>query len=175
MIIIQRTGITKNNDRLANVNNEVKYASHSNQLNYNLYTPVPIDISYEVTIISKRQGDIDKALGNFIPFFNKDAFIRYPHPKFEGLFMKCQVIMDDTISEEKPEELDAYDYDIVTCKCSFIFKTYIFCGNDISPQGGKYVKHQISVIAPGEPGNDTSDYISVITDTEYNGFIPAIR
>ena len=29
MIIIQRTGITKNNDRLTNINNEVKYATHS--------------------------------------------------------------------------------------------------------------------------------------------------
>jgi hypothetical protein len=46
MIIIQRTGITKNNDRLTNVNNEVKYSSHSQITNYNLYTPVPIDITY---------------------------------------------------------------------------------------------------------------------------------
>lgn len=46
MIIIQRTGITKNNDRLTNINNEVKYATHSGRLNYNLYTPVPIDITF---------------------------------------------------------------------------------------------------------------------------------
>ena len=174
MIIIQRTGITKNNDRLANVNNEVKYATHSSSLNYNLYTPVPIDISYDVSIVSKRQGDIDRALGNFIPFFNKDAFVRYKHPKFEGLFMKCQVIMDDNISEEHPEEFDAFDYDVITCKCSFTFKTYIFCGND-QVRGEKYIRHQLSVIPPGEPGNDTSDYISVVTDTEYDGFIPTIR
>lgn len=29
MIIIQRTGITKNNDRLTNINNEVKHSSSS--------------------------------------------------------------------------------------------------------------------------------------------------
>ena len=54
MIIVQRTGITKNDDRLTNVNNEVKYATRNNVFNYNLYTPVPRDISYSVTVASKR-------------------------------------------------------------------------------------------------------------------------
>jgi hypothetical protein len=66
----------KNNDRLANINNEVKYSTHSSRLDYNLYTPVPIDISYEVTIISKYQEHIDRAISNFIPFFNKDLYVR---------------------------------------------------------------------------------------------------
>jgi hypothetical protein len=76
LIVIHRTGLVKNNDRLANINNEVKYSTHSSRLDYNLYTPVPIDISYEVTIISKYQEHIDRAISNFIPFFNKDLYVR---------------------------------------------------------------------------------------------------
>jgi hypothetical protein len=76
LIIIQRTGVTKNNDRLSNINNEVKYSTHSSRLDYNLYTPVPIDITYEVSIISKYQEHIDRAISNFIPFFNKDLYVR---------------------------------------------------------------------------------------------------
>jgi hypothetical protein len=174
MIIIQRTGITKNNDRLTNVNNEVKYASHSGRLNYNLYTPVPIDISFQVTIVSKRQGDIDKALSNFIPFFNKDAFVRYKHPKFDGLFMKCQVIMDDTITEEHPESLDALDYDVVTCTCNFTFKTWIFCGNDVVSSADNRIRHIVSVYTDVDE-DGLSNEVSVVTDTEYIGFIPSIR
>lgn len=167
MIIIQRTGITKNNDRLANINNEVKYAAHSKQLNYNLYTPVPIDIAFQVTIVSKRQGDIDRALSNFLPFFNKDAFIRYKHPKFDGLFMKCQVIMEDSITEEHPDSFDAATDDLVACTCTFVFKTWIFCGNDVISSKGNYVRHKISV--------DLSTHTSSVVDTEYNGFVPIIR
>ena len=182
MIIIQRTGITKNNDRLTNVNNEVKYAPHSKMLNFrnfpqilNLYTPVPIDITYQVTIVSKRQGDIDRAISNFIPFFNKDAFVRYNHPKFEGLFLKCQVIMDDNIQEEHPDALDSSEDDIVTCTVNFTYKTWIFCGNDVMSGEGNYVVHKISTILSVDPETDTSTYVSVITDTEYNGFVPQIR
>ena len=184
MIIIQRTGITKNNDRLTNVNNEVKYASHSGKLNYNLYTPVPIDITFQVTIVSKRQGDIDKALSNFIPFFNKDAFVRYQHPKFKGLFMKCQVIMDDSITEEHPEQLDALEDDIVTCTCSFTFKTWIFCGNDKAYEND--VKHRLSVYNCDHWQDCycsacclqefcVSGEVSSVTETEYIGFLPSVR
>lgn len=129
MIIIQRTGITKNNDRLANVNNEVKYATHSSRLDYNLYTPVPVDITYEVTIVSKYQEHIDRAISNFIPFFNKDLYVRCQHPKFEGLFFTNQVVMDDNIQEEHPDEIDPSADDIVSATCTFTFKTYMFCGN----------------------------------------------
>lgn len=125
--------------------------------------------------MSKRQGDIDKALSNFIPFFNKDAFVRYQHPKFEKLFMKCQVIMDDTITEEHPEQLDALDYDVVTCTCNFVFKTWIFCGNDKSAgKNGERIHHIISTYVDPD-GDGISDVISVITDTEYDGFLPTIR
>lgn len=167
MIIIQRTGITKNNDRLTNVNNEVKYSSHSQITNYNLYTPVPIDITYQVSIISKRQGDIDKALSNFIPFFNKDAFVRFKHPKFDEMFMKCQVIMDDTITEEHPDTIDFTEDDVVVCNCNFTFKTWIFCGNDVASGNGNYIQHKISV--------DTETNMSSVIDTEYNGFVPTVK
>lgn len=62
LIIITRTGLTKNNDRLANLNNEVKYAQSAKKRNYNLYTPVPIDINYQVSIVSKYQEYNDRVI-----------------------------------------------------------------------------------------------------------------
>ena len=128
MIIVQRTGITKNNERLANMNNEVKYAPHSKMRSYDLYTPVPVDISYQVTIVSKYQEHIDRAVSNFIPFFNKDLFVRCEHPKFEGLYFTNQVIMEDSMTEEHPDEIDPSADDIVQMTVNFIYKTYIFSG-----------------------------------------------
>ena len=132
LIVIQRTGLVKNNERLANINNEIKYATHSSRLDYNLYTPVPIDISYEVSIISKYQEHIDRAISNFIPFFNKDLYVRCQHPKIKELFFTNQVVMEDTIQEERPSELDYTSDDLVQATCNFTFKTYMFCGNKIT-------------------------------------------
>lgn len=54
MIAINRTGITRNPERLNNLHNEVKYQETSTRRNYNLYTPVPIDINYDVIVLSKN-------------------------------------------------------------------------------------------------------------------------
>ena len=130
LISIQRTGLTKNNERLTNVNNEIKYRTHSKALpDYNLFTPVPVDISYQVTIISKYQEHIDKAISNLLPFFNKDLFVRCEHPKFEGISYTNQIIMDDTITEEAPGEFDNSQDDIRTCVLNFTMKTFLFCDN----------------------------------------------
>ena len=128
MIIIQRTGIQKNNDRLANMNNEVKYAPHSKMRSYDLYTPVPVDISYQVTIVSKYQEHIDRAVSNFIPFFNKDLFVRCEHPKFEGLYFTNQVIMEDSLQEDHPDEIDSSADDVIEMTVNFTYKTFIFSG-----------------------------------------------
>lgn len=132
LIIIERTGIVKNNDRLANINNEVKYSTHSSRFDYNLYTPIPIDITYEVTIVSKYQEHIDRAISNFIPFFNKDLYVRCQHPKFNNLCFTNQVVMEDSIQEEHNSEIDPTADDIIQTVCTFTFKTYMFCGNRVT-------------------------------------------
>lgn len=73
---------------------------------------MPVDISYDVMIVSKFPGDIDKILSNFICFFNNDLFVSSIHPKYDGLVLNNQVIMEDTISEELPEELAPEQDDI---------------------------------------------------------------
>lgn len=142
MIIIERNGITKNDERLANVNNEVKYAQTAGRFNYNIYTPVPIDISYTVTIVSKYQDQVDRAVSNFIPFFNKDLYVRCQHPKFEGIEFTNQVIMDNSINEEVLSEIDSSQDDIKIATIGFTYKTYMFCGSEQSK-----IKHsQTSVV-----------------------------
>ena len=167
LIIIQRTGVTKNNDRLSNINNEVKYSTHSSRLDYNLYTPVPIDITYEVSIISKYQEHIDRAISNFIPFFNKDLYVRCQHPKIQGLFFTNQVVMDDNIQEERPAEIDATTDDLIQATCTFTFKTYMFCGTKIA-----------GITSNSGTGSGTgsgSDDNSNLSSDNTNQFIPQIN
>lgn len=160
MIIIQRTGINKNTERLANLHNEIKRSIHSSRIIYDLLTPVPIDISYSVTIVSKYPLDIDMILSNFIPFFNGDLFVTYEHPKFTNLKYNSQVVMDSSISEEHPDELDPAADDIITATCSFIFKTCIFAGVD---------KRTAGVFPP-----DTSSIVGPSGEISSPGFIPII-
>ena len=128
MITINRTGYTRNGDRLNNLHNEVKYEITSKNRSYDLLTPVPIDISYEVTIIAKYPSDIDQIASNFMVFFNSDAYVQCMHPKYEGIVLNNQVIMDDSVSEEHPVELESTTDDFITSTFTFKFKTYLFGG-----------------------------------------------
>lgn len=82
LIAISRTGYSRNGDRLNNLNNEVKYELASYYRKYHLMAPVPVDISYDVTIIAKYPADIDKIASNFMVFFNSDIYVSCEHPKY---------------------------------------------------------------------------------------------
>ena len=77
-------------------------------------TPVPVDISYDVTIMAKYPSDIDKIASNFMVFFNSDIYVSCEHPKYEGVKLNNQVIMSDSVSEEHPDELDSGTDDLIT-------------------------------------------------------------
>jgi hypothetical protein len=102
------------------------------------------------------------------------VFVRCKHPKFSELFLKSQVIMDDTISEDHPDTFDETEDDVTSVTCSFLYKTWIFCGNDVVSSEDNYVKHTISCGLSCD-GRDHYVEISNVIETEYNGFIPAIR
>ena len=128
-IVINRTGYSRNSDRLNNMHNEVKYEMTSSYRKYDLLTPVPIDISYDVSIIAKYPSDIDQIASNFMIFFNSDIYVSMEHPKYEGIILNNQIIMSDSVSEEHPDELDGSTDDFITTTFQFTFKTYLFGGN----------------------------------------------
>lgn len=192
---ITRTGISKNTERLANLNNEVKYSSSSKNRSYDLYTPVPIDITYQVTIVTKFPGDVDRILSNFIPFFNKDLFVQAQHPKFDNITLMSQVVMEDSISEERPDELDPTQDDFQVVTCNFLFKTYVFCGNykagetrqkmisyvstyistGISTEISTDISTGISTEISAEVSAEVSSEVSTVIDVIYDGFTPMIQ
>lgn len=47
-------------------------------------------------------------------FFNSDLFVSCEHPKYEGIKMNCQVVMQDSVSEEHPDDLSPETDDFVT-------------------------------------------------------------
>ena len=128
MIIINRGGYSKDPGRLNNLHNEVKYEITSKNRVYDLMTPVPINISYEVTVVSKYPSDIDQIASNFMVFFNSSLYVSCVHPKYEGIKMNNQVVMEDSVNEEHPDEFDGSQDDIVTSTFNFTFKTFMFAG-----------------------------------------------
>lgn len=175
LIVVTRTGIQIEPDRVANLHNEIKMQQTRSRIEYNLLTPNPVAISYTVTIISKDQGMNDLILSNFIPFFNKDLFVSCIHPKFNNLKYNCQVIMESSINEEHPEELDASQDDFVINSCNFTFKTFLFGGTESRPAGFSIISNEVSVEISSEVNGEISSIISTIISGEVvDGFMKVI-
>ena len=159
MLIINRTGFTRNGERLNDMHNEVKYEITSKYRKYELLTPIPIDISYDVTIMSKYTCDIDQIASNFMVFFNPDVYVTCIHPKYEGIKLNNQVIMNDSVTEEHPDELDGSTDDFTTTTFQFTFKTYLFGGQQQFKKVPKYILS--SYLSTG-----ISSYVYELTETD---------
>ena len=143
MIAINRTGYSRQGDRLNSLHNEVKYEISPSRRDFNKLTPVPIDISYDVVVMAKYQADIDKIASNFMVFFNSNIYVSQEHPKFQGVKLHNEIIMSDSVSEEHPDELDGTADDIVTSTFQFTFKTYLFGG---TTQAQKHPNQAVSSV-----------------------------
>lgn len=130
LILINRTGYSRAPERLNNLNNEVKYEYTSKKRQYELYTPIPININYEVIVMSKSPSDIDQIASNFMIFMNNDKYMSCMHPKYNDIKFNCQVIMEDSVSEEHSGEIDESTDDIISSTFNFTFKTYLFAGTE---------------------------------------------
>lgn len=173
LIVIKRTGYSRNSERLNNLHNEVKYEMTSKYRSYDLYTPIPIDISYEVSIISKYPSDIDQIASNFMIFFNNDIYVSCEHPKYAGLKMNNQIIMDDSISEEFPDELDPTQDSLIVSTFNFTFKTYLFGGNK---KATLKLKEQNTISTFLSNGNVVTALVSSqLSDYVYEGLVPTIQ
>ena len=139
MIVINRTGYSRNGDRVNNINNEVKYEITSKDRKLHLMTPIPVDINYDVSVVAKYPSDIDKIASNFMVFFNSDIFVSCEHPKYAGVKLNNQIVMSDSVSEDHSDELDGTQDDLIVATFQFTFKTYLFAGT----QKAQLVKKQI--------------------------------
>ena len=105
------------------------------RINYNLYTPVPLDISYSVVLVSRWMNDIDMMLGQILPFFNTDVYVSHRHPKYSNVKYSSQVVMGTDINIETNTDISKDSDEIHTATLSFTYKTHIFGGTEQAELG----------------------------------------
>ena len=128
MITVQRTGISIATSRITNLHNEIKNQEIEGRINYDLYTPVPLDITYKVCLVSRWMSDIDMMLGQILPFFNTDVYVSHRHPKYSNVKYSSQVVMSSDISISSETEISKDADEIHTAELSYTYKTHIFGG-----------------------------------------------
>lgn len=131
MIIVTRNGFSWDSSRSANLHLEKKLQPTSKSpLDPNKITPLPIDLNYTISILTKYPSDMDEILCNFLPRFNKDIYVRINHPKIVNYKLKSEIVWNGSVDENWPTDIDHFEADIQEASTSFIYKTYLFGGTD---------------------------------------------
>jgi hypothetical protein len=126
LIAVTITGLTRDESRTHSVNifKELNVDGHFDIRNM---VANPININYEVSIITKYQSDNDQIMSNFIPFFNPDIYVTWPNPH-RNENIKSQVIWEGSINTTYPEDISEGDPWRITSDAGFVFKSWMFPG-----------------------------------------------
>lgn len=92
-------------------------------------TPVPINITINMSILTKNQLDMDQILGNFIPYNNPYIIIAWKVPeKFVGYTqeIRTEVLWDGNISLNYPVEVNNTQKAQIVAETSFTIKGWLF-------------------------------------------------
>jgi len=136
-------GITRDNNRVFNKLDGFYYSSGSNSKSALMRSPVPINITVNMSILTKFQKDMDQILSNFIPYSNPYVVISWQIPDAFGLpnpqEIRTEVLWNDDIKLDYPIDLDGSTKARVTADTSFTIKGWLFKENNNLASGNIYV------------------------------------
>ncbi len=103
-----------------------------------LKSPVPINISLSVSLLTRYQTDMDQILSNFVPFCNPYVIISWKVPEEFNFSVdqeiRSEVLWDGSVSMKYPTELTNSQKARVTADTSFTIKGWLFKDTD-NPSG----------------------------------------
>tara|TARA_Y100000310_G_C20545948_1_gene745577 strand:+ start:179 stop:808 length:630 start_codon:yes stop_codon:yes gene_type:complete len=128
-IAVSIGSVERDNERVFN-----KIIGHYNVLPDEMSTrftpsPVPVNISIKMSVITKFQTDMDQILSNFIPYSNPYIVISWKTPDTftnELIELRSEVIWDGSISLSYPEDLQQNTTARVTADTSFVIKGWLW-------------------------------------------------
>lgn len=130
LVAITMGNISRDSTRVCDPHAGLQYQSREWLFNAKYNTPVPVNIEYSMSIITKFQEDLDQIICNFIPFSNPDFYVVWPNPKYPTENMKSQIVWDSNIGITYPNEVGEKDPYRLTAETNFVFKSWIFPGLD---------------------------------------------
>ena len=93
-------------------------------------TPVPIDITVNMSVITKYQTDMDQILSNFIPYANPYIIISWKIPSEFNLVnryeLRSEVLWSGSVNLQYPVELPSTEKFRIVGDTSFTIKGWLF-------------------------------------------------
>ena len=133
LIAVTLGGIKRDKDRV--FNKHTGHLMHGLSANYynQLLQPVPVDITLNISIMTRYQIDMDQILTNFIPYTDPYVVVSWPWPDpitGKVLEIRSAVMWNEDVQMEYPTELQATDALRFMANTSFTLKGWLFKNSD---------------------------------------------
>ena len=147
---------------------------YESMLEYNRSTtkqipaPVPVNLTFEVSMLCKYQMDMEQLLSNFIPYSDPYIIVSWQEP-FTGHEIRSEVEWDGTINTDYPKDLTPKDpYAQLLATTSFTFKGYMF--KDAAKDVGKICRIDSDYILTDSFYCDYDTLVAHTSSTETESF-----
>jgi hypothetical protein len=170
-------GITRDQNRVFNKILGTYQNVPGQEKSYHEKTPLPIDVIYNVTIMTRFQQDMDQIISHIIPYINPYFTVSWRTPLRPDFEIRSNVFWNGNVNITYPTDINATQVARVVAELSFTFKGWMFQALQ-DPVGVIYSSHSTYVdVLKGIPSEfllaenyrqstDSSDYL------EYHGVPP---
>ncbi len=135
VIALTNGGIARDPNRVFNKIQGSYMTSSDPTVTNKLQQPVPIDLTINMTILTRFQEDYDQIVTNFVPYFDPYIIISWRTPSMPDYEIRSQVIWSGNIAATYPYDINATTVARVEGNTSFTFKGWLFKAKPSTPEG----------------------------------------
>lgn len=126
VLAVQIGGISRDQNRVANKILGTFHTPKYSTASLHERAPLPIDINYKVSILTRYQEDMDQIISHLIPYINPYFVISWRTPNRQDHETRSKVMWDGNVSIQYPTDLTPNTIARVTADLSFTFKGWVF-------------------------------------------------
>lgn len=135
VVAVSINSISRDNERVFNkiagfYTNRTKEESQSGSTSAYLRTPVPINISVSMSILTKFQSDMDQILSNFVPYNDPYIILSWKVPDAANLSIpqeiRSEVLWSGDVNLQYPTDIANSDKYRIIGDTSFTIKGWLF-------------------------------------------------
>lgn len=138
VIAVNISGLSRDQNRVFNKLMGTYNVSESSRYSYNEKMPIPININYTVTVMTRYQEDTDQILSHLLPYVNPYFTVSWRTPKRPDFEIRSNVFWDGNVNTEYPTDLNASQVAKVVSTLTFTFQGWLFQSISDEPVGNIY-------------------------------------
>jgi hypothetical protein len=126
VISVQIGGIARDENRVFNKLLGTFHHPANTTYSLNEKGPQPIDVTYNLSIMTRYQQDMDQILSHLLPYINPYFVVSWRTPQRPDFEIRSNVIWNGQANVQYPVELNANQVARVVADLSFVFKGWLF-------------------------------------------------